>query len=145
MGDICSKNGSGAVDTTATEKSSKPIDGEGSSKTKQEVPVVTVVAPDPATGESSTIKVAQKNSTSMSKEEEEEEKRDTVPSELRSNGSSAARGRASSNRVSFYEMVDCSEVLPYLMVGNLASARNKEFVSRKNIKSVSQYACMTSV
>ena len=36
-------------------------------------------------------------------------------------------------RVSFYETVDASEVLPFLIVGNQASARDEEFLTRKNV------------
>ena len=39
-------------------------------------------------------------------------------------------------RISFYDMVDASEVLPYVIVGNLASSKNDEFLSRKNVRYV---------
>lgn len=39
-------------------------------------------------------------------------------------------------RISFYDMVDASEVLPYMIVGNLASSKNDEFLSRKNVRYV---------
>ena len=45
-------------------------------------------------------------------------------------------GKKLQQRVSFYETVDASEVLPYLIVGNLASAKNEEFLVRKNVRYV---------
>ena len=37
-------------------------------------------------------------------------------------------------RMSFYETIDANEVLPYLIVGNLASAKNERYLARKNVK-----------
>lgn len=36
-------------------------------------------------------------------------------------------------RISFYETIDADEILPYLIVGNLPSAKNAEFLQRKNV------------
>ena len=48
----------------------------------------------------------------------------------------APGGKKLQQRLSFYETVDASDVLPYLIVGNLASAKNEEFLSRKNVRYV---------
>lgn len=45
-------------------------------------------------------------------------------------------GKKLHQRLSFYETVDASEVLPYLIVGNLASAKDEEFLSRKSVRYV---------
>ena len=41
--------------------------------------------------------------------------------------------KAAANRISFYDMVDSADILPYLVIGNMASAKNEEFLKRKNI------------
>ena len=43
----------------------------------------------------------------------------------------AAKTGKIQRRLSFYETVDASEILPHLVVGNLASARDEEFLQRK--------------
>ena len=43
----------------------------------------------------------------------------------------SATGRG--NRTSFYEMVDAAEILPHLVMGNLASARNTGFLRGKHV------------
>lgn len=44
--------------------------------------------------------------------------------------------RTQSKRISFYEQVDATEVLPFLMIGNLASTRSEDFITRKGVKYV---------
>ena len=46
------------------------------------------------------------------------------------------RGSSASNsyRMSFYEMVDAHEILPYLLVGNAPSSNDEEFLSRKHVR-----------
>lgn len=44
--------------------------------------------------------------------------------------------KTQSKRISFYEQVDATEVLPFLMIGNLASVKNEDFITRKGIKYV---------
>lgn len=39
-----------------------------------------------------------------------------------------------SHRVSFYQMVDAQEVLPYLLVGNSPSSNDEEFLARKHVR-----------
>ncbi len=53
------------------------------------------------------------------------------PSTTPSNGTSKLR-----KRTSFYDTVDTSEVLPYLFIGNLPSAKDEDFLARKNVKYV---------
>ena len=54
----------------------------------------------------------------------------------RSNGTAKPRSLARSGprRISFYDTVDAAEILPYLVVGNLASSKNEGFLKRKNIR-----------
>lgn len=46
------------------------------------------------------------------------------------------RGSSASNsyRMSFYEMVDAHEVLPYLLVGNSPSSNDEDFLTRKHVR-----------
>lgn len=44
--------------------------------------------------------------------------------------------KTQSKRISFYEQVDATEVLPFLMIGNLASVKSEDFITRKGIKFV---------
>ena len=44
--------------------------------------------------------------------------------------------KTQSKRISFYEQVDATEVLPFLMIGNLASIKSEDLVTRKGIKLV---------
>ena len=37
-------------------------------------------------------------------------------------------------RISFYETVDASEILPHLVIGNFPSSKDEEFIVRKNVK-----------
>ena len=68
-----------------------------------------------------------------------EETSEDVPGSLPSDGRVDMRGRNSrkvagtSKRISFYDMVDAAEILPYLFIGNMASAKSEEFLKRKNV------------
>lgn len=46
------------------------------------------------------------------------------------------RGSSTSNsyRMSFYEMVDAHEILPYLLVGNSPSSNDEDFLQRKHVR-----------
>ena len=48
-------------------------------------------------------------------------------------GTANGRGSSSRKRFSFYDTVDAAEVLPYLVIGNLASARNPGFLKGKRV------------
>ena len=48
-------------------------------------------------------------------------------------GAANGRGSTSRKRLSFYDTVDAAEVLPYLVIGNLASARNPGFLKGKRV------------
>ena len=54
-----------------------------------------------------------------------------VPVPTRRGGKSRS---SNSNRVSFYEMVDAHEVLPYLLVGNSPSSNDEEYLARKHVR-----------
>ena len=47
--------------------------------------------------------------------------------------SANGRGSQSRKRFSFYDTVDAAEILPYLVIGNLASARNPGFLKGKRV------------
>lgn len=51
---------------------------------------------------------------------------------LHGKSDSSANGRRA-RCTSFYDTVDAAEILPYLIVGNLASSRNLGFLKRKNV------------
>eukprot|EP00731_Ephydatia_muelleri_P012421 Em0006g1315a len=44
--------------------------------------------------------------------------------------------KTQSKRISFYEQVDATEVLPFLLIGNLASVKSEDFITRKGVKFV---------
>ena len=48
-------------------------------------------------------------------------------------GTANERGVKRAKRTSFYDTVDAAEILPHLVMGNIASSRNPEFLRRKNI------------
>ena len=60
-------------------------------------------------------------------------RRDKSDSTASQSSVSSSRQHSRARPTSFYETVDAAEILPYLVVGNLASARNPAFLKRKNI------------
>ena len=79
--------------------------------------------------------VATKKEDSNAAEETSEDVPGSLPSDDRveMRGRSSRKAKGTSKRISFYDMVDAAEILPYLFIGNMASAKSEEFLRRKNV------------
>lgn len=113
----------------------KREDGKSEPKDKAERDQGATSAPPTAGGEKDKVATQEaidgKNGTTTNLEDggERDSHTATVEVTLRPKAATNSAGR----RISFYDTVDAAEILPYLVIGNLASARNPGFLKGKHV------------